>query len=197
MGRDRAARPEATPLRLFVAVDPPPAAVKALDRALEPWRERLPGGRWVPPENWHVTVKFLGRTWPRLVNLVHEACRDAAARVRPFRVSVGELGVFPSPRRARVLWVALKDQEGGLPALAKALDEALAPEFPPEKRAFTPHLTVARFNPPVPVGDASEELAGFQVDVPPFRVGRLVLYRSHLSPRGARYEALETSPLGG
>lgn len=196
MARNRAARPEAKPLRLFVAVDPSPGSVRVLDSALGEWRERFPKGRWVPAENRHITLKFLGRTWPRLVEWVHQACRDVAADVRPFTLSFDRLGVFPGASRARVLWIGLKDEQNSLAALAKALDEALAEEFPPEKRGFTAHLTVARFNPPVDVRDAAEDLAGFDVDARAFRVSNLLLYQSHLSPRGARYEVLEAFPLG-
>jgi 2'-5' RNA ligase len=195
MARNRAARPEAKPLRLFVAVDPSVRAVSAVDQALEPWRERYPRGRWVKPESWHVTLKFLGRTWPRLVQSVHEACREAAAEVRPFTLSLGGLGAFPRATRARVLWLALEDDEGSLQALAKALDAALEEDFPPEKRGFTAHLTVARFDPPANLSEAAGEMEGFRVEAQPFRVSKLLLYQSHLSPRGARYEVLEAFPL--
>jgi 2'-5' RNA ligase len=197
MARNRAARPEAKPLRLFVALDPSAAAVRALDAALEPWRERFPKGRWVPAENRHITLKFLGRTWPRLVDWVHQAVREAAEQVRPFTLSFDRLGVFPGRSRARVLWIGLKDEQNSLAALAKSLDEAFADEFAPEKRGFTPHLTMARFNPPVDVRDAASDLDAFRAEAPSFRVGRLILYQSHLSPRGARYEALEEFPLRG
>lgn len=197
MARNRAARPQAAPLRLFAAVDLPPRVRREIDGAIEPWRDRLPGGRWVKPENWHITVKFLGRTYPRLVDRVHRACGRAAAGLRPFRVGVEGMGVFPGPGRARVLWVGLVDRDQSLPVLARALDDLLADEFPPEKRGFTPHLTVARFNPPVAVRDHVEELAATAFEAAPFRVGELVLYRSHLSPKGARYEALERFPLRG
>ncbi|MGH2682750.1 MAG: RNA 2',3'-cyclic phosphodiesterase [Actinomycetota bacterium] len=197
MARNRAARPEAKPLRLFVAVDPAPDVVRSADGALGPWRERFPRGRWVRPENWHLTLKFLGRTWPRLVDSVHEACREAAAGIRPFTLSLDALGVFPRATRARVLWVGLEDPEGSLSALSKALDAALAEDFPPEKRGFTPHLTVARFDPPADLSDVAAELEEFAVEARPFRVSTLLLYQSYLSPRGARYEVLEAFPLGG
>jgi 2'-5' RNA ligase len=197
MARDRASRPEAKPLRLFAAVDIPERAKDVAVEAIQPWRERYPKGRWVPPENWHVTVKFMGRTWPRLGEWVERACRAAASDVRPFRLSLAGMGVFPGPTRARVMWVGLKDLESSLSALARALDERLAKEFPPEKRPFRGHLTVARFNPPIPMGDVAEELKASTVDTAPFPVRSLVLYRSHLSPRGARYEAIERFRLGG
>jgi RNA 2',3'-cyclic 3'-phosphodiesterase len=197
MARDRASRPEAKPVRLFAAVDVPDRAKEAVVDAIEPWRDRLPRGRWVPSENWHVTVKFLGRTWPRLVDWVHARCRDAAATVRPFRLAFEGLGVFPGPGRARVLWAGLDDLDGGLRALAAAAEAGLSKEFPTEKRPFSAHLTVARFNPPVPLREHAEELSRATIDTQPFRVGELVLYRSHLSPRGARYEPLERFPLRG
>jgi RNA 2',3'-cyclic 3'-phosphodiesterase len=197
MARNRAARPEAKPLRLFAAVDIPERAKEAAVRATEPWRERYPKARWVPPENWHVTVKFMGRTWPRLRDWVEEACREVAASIRPFRLAMDGMGAFPGPTRARVLWVGLSDREGSLPALARALDDRLAREFRPEKRPFRSHLTVARFNPPVPMRDDAEALKDVVIEADPFQVRSLVLYRSHLSPRGARYEALERFRLGG
>jgi RNA 2',3'-cyclic 3'-phosphodiesterase len=195
MARDRRARPQAESLRLFVAVDMPEAAAEALERAVEPWRERLGAGRWVRRENWHVTVKFLGRTWPRLMRFVQTACRKVAEGVPPFEVTLSGLGVFPGPGRARVLWAGLDDREGRLTEIAAALDAGLAGEFAPEKRGFTPHLTVARFNPPIPMREDAESLAATSIDAPAFEVDRLILYRSHLSPRGARYEPVEEFPL--
>lgn len=197
MARDRAARPEAKPVRLFAAVDIPEKAKAEIERAVEPWRDLLPTARWVRPENWHVTVKFMGRTWPRLREWVEEACREAASSIRPFRLALEGMGVFPGATRARVLWVGLADPEGSLPALARELDDRLEREFTPEKRPFRSHLTVARFNPPLPMRDEADALKEAVVESDPFPVRSLVLYRSHLSPRGARYEAVGTFRLGG
>lgn len=196
MGRDRAARAEAAPLRLFAAVAIPEAQRRAIAEAVDPLRERLPRGRWVPPDNWHVTLKFMGRTWPRLVEWVKEACRESASAIRPFRVGFEGLGVFPGLSKARVLWVGLEDREGSLAALARELDEGLGREFPPEKRPFSAHLTVARFNPPAPFREHADALRETRVDAAAFRVGHLVLFQSHLSPRGARYEPVERFTLG-
>ncbi|HYH27479.1 MAG TPA: RNA 2',3'-cyclic phosphodiesterase [Actinomycetota bacterium] len=184
-------------LRLFAAVDLPPTAERAAERAIEAWRVRLSGGMWVPSERWHVTVKFLGRTPTDVLEDVRGACAAAASRIRPFRVGLDGLGVFPSPGRARVLWIGLRDREGGLPALARAVDDELANLFPPETRPFSPHLTVARFKPFTDMRAVIEELRSTRVEASPFRVGKLVLYRSHLSPKGARYEPVGTFALSG
>ncbi|HXF56525.1 MAG TPA: RNA 2',3'-cyclic phosphodiesterase [Actinomycetota bacterium] len=196
MARDRAARPEAAPLRLFVAVDVPEAVRRGLARTVEPFRGRVPGARWTRPEGWHVTLKFLGSTWPRLLEEVKEALRKAAGGAAPFETRLTEVGVFPGPGRARVIWAGLADSEGRFGPLVRALDELLAAHFRVEKRAFTPHLTLARVDPPVDLRAAAPELLGLRVDSEPFAVDRLVLYRSHLSPAGARYEPLHAVPLG-
>ena len=193
MARDRASRPEAKPLRLFVAIDIPDDVRALVEQGIGPIRERYPRGRWVPTRNQHVTLKFLGTTWPRLLEPVTQAVGEAAAAHRSFETRVAELGAFPSARRARVLWVALEDAAGRLAKVAASLDERLAKDFPPEKRGFTPHLTVARFEPPVPLEDQIGDLG---LESRPFPVDWLVLYRSHLRRPAPVYERLAAFPLG-
>ena len=191
MARDRASRPEAKPLRLFAAVEIPGEIRGALAEAVKPVRERFPKARWVPIQNQHVTVKFLGSTYPRLVGWVTDTVAGVARERPPFASRVEALGAFPNARRARVLWAGLDDTERHLERLAAGLDQALAKEFTPEKRAFTAHLTLARFDPPV--GLEPLEVA-FQSEA--FEIGRLVLFRSHLRRPSPVYEPLGIYPLG-
>jgi 2'-5' RNA ligase len=194
VARDRASRPEARPLRLFVAVDVPAAVRDRLAEEGATLRRQVGAGRWVPPENWHVTVKFLGSTYPRLVDWVTEAVADVASRHEPFESTLEELGAFPNARRARVLWAGLDDPGARLAAVAASLDESLSREFKIEKRAFTAHLTVARFDPPVQLGD---RLNAAEVTSDPFPIDRLVLYRSHLQRPAPRYEPVREFTLHG
>jgi len=192
MARDRASRPEAKPLRLFVAFEVPEAVRSDLARAVEPLRERFPKARWVPEPNQHVTVKFLGSTYPRLLEWVTWTVGEVAATNAPFETRVAGLGAFPNARRARVLWAGLDDAGSRSAAIAGALDEALAREFKVEKRAFTPHLTVARFDPPVGV---DLEDVGFESEA--FGVDRVVLFRSHLRRPAPVYEPVAAFRLAG
>lgn len=196
MARDRAARPEAKPLRLFVATDVPDPVRVALARTVAPFRDGVPGARWTRTEGWHVTLKFLGSTWPRLADEVREAVSSAAAGAEAFQTELTEIGVFPSVRRARVIWAGLADPEGRFARLVADLDDRLSDHFVPEKRAFTPHLTLARLTPPRDLAEFAAGLPGMPVRSEPFPVDRLVLYRSHLSPKGATYEPLLVAPLG-
>ena len=192
MARERASRPEAKPLRLFVAVEVPEDVQASLAGAVAPVRERFPKARWVPTQNQHVTVKFLGATYPRLVEWVTETAATVARNHPRFATRVEGLGAFPNTRRARVLWAGLDDGGRRLERLAASLDEALAREFRPEERAFTPHLTVARFDPPVGL----EPLA-VRFESEPFEIDRIVLFRSHLRRPAPVYEPLGTYPLDG
>ena len=154
--------------------------------------ERVPKGsfddaRWVPLENQHITMRFLGSTPEERVPAVIDAC-DAAVRGRSRPTLVpATLGVFPSLRRARVLWVGFDEGDASLRALAAALTESLAAAgWQPEERRFAPHLTVARFRDPKKV----DALPALPPGAPSFEVEDLRLYRSHLSPKGSRYEVV-------
>ena len=188
MARDRASRPEAKPLRLFVAFDIPEDIRDSVEIAVAPWRERYPRAKWVPKPNQHVTLKFLGATWPRLVEWVRDSVGQAARANEQARTWVTGLGAFPNERRARVLWAGLDDDGRRLGRIAASLDEGLSREFALEKRAFTPHLTVARFEPPVEL----QGLEDVRFESDPFDVDRIVLYRSHLRRPASFYERLAT-----
>jgi RNA 2',3'-cyclic 3'-phosphodiesterase len=193
MGRDRSTRPEAKPLRLFVAIEIPNHAKDVAETAFTPWRAVFPRARWVPRENLHVTLKFLGRTWPRVVDWVPERIAEAAAECLPFETRLLGVGSFPSAKRGRAIWAGFEDDEQRLTELAGAIDAALEDEFEPEKRPFHPHLTVARSDPPLklPAAYTSTELVS-----EPWTVEHVTLFRSHLGRPAPRYEPLDRFPLG-
>jgi 2'-5' RNA ligase len=193
MGRDRAARPEAKPLRLFVAVEIPEAAKDTVEEAFAPWREQFPKARWAPRENWHVTLKFLGRTWPRLVDWVPRQVEAAASDVPRFTVRLQGVGSFPSAKRGRALWAGFEDTDP-ITDLATWIEDALVEEFPAEKRPYHPHLTVARSDPPVKL---PPEFAETSLVTEEWEVDHVVLFRSHLRRPAPLYEPLARLPLGG
>ena len=187
-----AGSPGGRPLRLFVAVDVPDDAERAVEQAVAPIRAAFPRARWAPPPNWHVTLKFLGSTDPRLVGWVRGTVAGVASAHASVPTALTGLGSFPSATRTRVLWAGLDDARGNLAAIARDLDEAFAADVPPEARAFTAHLTVARSDPPLRLDRA---LLATRLEAEPFTIERLVLYRSHLGRPAPRYEVLATFPL--
>jgi len=187
---------EQRPLRLFVAVSVPEHLLEALSDATGELRRRLPPSRWAPPENQHVTLKFLGSSPAHRLEEIAAGVGLVSSSHRAAMLRFAGLGTFPSRRRARVLWAGLEDESGLLRSLAAGLDDALrALGFEPEKREFTPHLTLARWRVPIPLDSPLPELPP-EVRAP-FVIEALELFRSHLSPKGARYEVLRSFSLTG
>jgi 2'-5' RNA ligase len=181
-------------LRLFVAVDVPAEHLQFLAEKTAPLKDKWPG-KWTQIESQHITLKFLGWAEASSLERIESVCTDAVGDRNPISLGLTGLGSFPSRRRMRVLWVGLDDPDGALVELAKDLDsrfEALG--FESEKRDFTPHLTLARFKMPVPLKGGLPTVE-VRADAT-FEVSALKLFRSHLSPKGARYEVLASFPLG-
>jgi 2'-5' RNA ligase len=142
----------------------------------------------------HVTLVFLGwmaeKQIPHVVELMRGAVPDGAPPV------LAGTAVKPlPPRRPRLFALDLSDDEARAVAVQAAVSEALAAEklYVPEKRAFWPHITLARvkrnaFVPPL------EATAAPPAD--PWEAAAVTLYRSTLQPQGARYDALERVALG-
>ena len=183
-------------LRLFVAASLPQAHLESVAATTVGLRERWPQARWTDPANQHVTLKFLGWTSSDLFDEVVEVVGSVADRHGPATLRLGGLGVFPSRSRARVLWIGLEDPAGVLASLARDLDEGFEPlGFSTEKRPFRSHLTLARFRQPERI---TEELPEIDLrDLPAFEVTAVDLFRSHLHPKGARYEVVGSFALSG
>ena len=194
MGEDPVAPPDGPAQRLFIAIEVPRPAREVVAVAIRPWREAFPRARWVPPDNWHVTLKFLGRTPAHLALWVEETVAAIAAVHGPATVSARSLGAFPSAQRARVLWAGIDDPASGLAALVADLEAGLAEEFRVEMRRFHAHLTVARSEPPLRM---PESYAETPLASEPFVAERVVLFRSHLQGHAPRYEELRAFSLGG
>jgi len=189
--------------RLFVALEPSEAVRRRIAHA-EAAMKRAAGRaadevRWAPAENVHLTLQFLGAVPHERVKAVAEAVRAVAAGSRPLALEVEGAGGFPNARRARVLWLGLGGEVPALAALVADLGRRLAPlGFAPEERPFTPHLTIGRARD----GRGAPGLGGALAEAAlaegmPWRPAEVVLFESHLSPRGARYEAVLRAPLGG
>jgi 2'-5' RNA ligase len=189
--------------RLFVALEPPEPVRRRLGALAEDLRRGAGRAgdevRWVPPANVHLTLQFLGAVPEERVAAVEAALGEAAAEARPLSLSVRGVGGFPNARRPRVLWAGLEGDLAPLAALVAGLGARLGKlGFPPEDRPFSPHLTLGRARDGHGAPGLAGALAGAgQAEAAPWRASELVLFESHLSPRGPRYEAIARVALGG
>ena len=185
-------------MRLFVAVNFPAAVRGKLSRLTAELDAASPPVRWTPRENFHLTIRWLGDR--------DAAERDRAARIlaetaggaEPFEASFGSLGAFPSPRRPRVIWIAV---EAGprLRLLRDELERRLAADgFGRDERSFRPHVTLGRARRGAAPGAFREfvALSGNLGLAETVSVEAIELMRSRTGPGGASYESLAKAKLG-
>lgn len=181
-------------MRLFVAVDLPATAKDELERVVERLRPSMPDAKWVPRDNIHLTLSFLGEVAEERIDGIVTALGDAVGSLRPFGANLAGSGAFPSRRRARVLWAGLESDQDQLPALADAVAAALDPlGFAREARAWTAHLTLARFRTPADVSG----LLPIAIEPNTVAVKDVTLFRSRLARPAPRYESVARVPLAG
>ncbi len=183
-------------VRLFVAIDPPPAALAELDAALGPARIVAPHGlRWIRPEQWHLTLAFLGEVPDAEVPAVTAALATAVGDA-PMRLRLAGGGCFGD----RVLWAGVAGDTHALRRLAEAVSGTArvagteAPEAP-----YRPHLTLARAGKaPADLRPAATALAGLVGAVWDVAEVSLVHSRLGAGPGGrAAHEAIARWPRRG
>ena len=181
-------------MRLFTAIDIPSDVLGNLERLLGRLEPAAPI-KWSLPANLHITTKFIGE-WPeaRLDEL-----KQALAGVPkhdPIPIEIRNLGFFPNPHSPRVFWAGIHAPPE-LASLARDIDGALAAlGIEPEKRAFSPHLTLARIKEPRPLVNLRQEIAALDsLEFGSFTAGSFYLYHSRLQPAGSVYTKLSEFPL--
>lgn len=179
-------------LRLFVALRPPPAIRDLLADAMD----GVPYARWQDDEQLHLTLRFIGE-------VDRPQGEDIAAMLAQIHASaptirIAGVGIFAHRGRADALWADVQPQDA-LSHLHRKVDQAcVRAGLPPERRAYRPHITLARIarsagtGPEIDAWQARH--AGLSSD--PFVMTHLTLYQSHLGQGGASYEPVMRWPLG-
>ncbi len=148
--------------------------------------------RWVRPELMHLTLAFLGEVSGDFLESAKVRLADVTPQHRVLTMQLRGLGAFPSPARARVVWVGTEQGKDEVCALQAGVVKALrSAGYQPERRPFSPHLTIGRLREP---GDVSRAVA-VQFESEPFTVDSVVLFRSVLGPGGPAYSRLAELPL--
>jgi 2'-5' RNA ligase len=187
-----------TMIRAFLAIELPEALRPGLAQVQGEFKRSRAEVRWVPPGNIHLTLKFFGNVPEDEIGSLALAARQAAAGEELLQLKVTVAGAFPSPKAPRVVWLGLGGDLVPLTRLYQRLEKAFAAlGYPPEGRAFNPHLTLGRVKSPVNREKLASMLAKLPpLDWPPFTVKELILFQSVLSPQGSKYTPLKVIPLG-
>ena len=185
-------------MRLFIGIALPDdirARIFALSETLSP---AVPSAKWVVAPSLHITLKFLAENPPERVSEITDAMSRAFAGASPFEMTLDRIGMFPSPKHARVLWLGVSDGFAETTDLAASLDRELEQiGFRAEERPYHPHITLARLRVPRPLAQLAEDAsAGTPPLAASVSVARVTLFESKLSRAGAQYFTVEEVPLG-
>jgi RNA 2',3'-cyclic 3'-phosphodiesterase len=134
-------------LRLFVALNVPDEVRRAAQEIVDRLRPAAPKARWVRVEGIHITLKFIGHVKPELLEPI-EAVLTEMRLDQPIHINFRGLGFFPNSRRPNVFWAGVEASSNAATLAAKMNDRLAAFDIERETRAFTPHLTLARFKEP-------------------------------------------------
>ena len=185
-------------MRVFIALNIPATERRRIHRAAKRLREGAIPVRWIDPDAFHVTLKFLGDVRPDRISSIEVAIARVAAATRSFDTELGGFGAFPTVRRPRVLWLGV-GANPELRCLKQDLEWALSDlGFQAETRAFHPHVTLGRAD-----EDGAGAFRGLDELVAELdyggtlKVSSVELMRSHLTREGAHYSILSTSKLTG
>jgi 2'-5' RNA ligase len=184
-------------VRCFIAVKLPGEATESLREAQARLRGAEAGWKWVDPEAFHITLKFLGQVERQRLEATWQSVRAAVSGTKAFAVALRGLGAFPNLRAPRVAWAGISGGATELAALAAKIEEACSQHrFEREKRPFAAHLTLGRAREAGPspelaaiVGELGEtEFGGGPID-------KVLLMESTLRPTGAVYSVVGEQPL--
>lgn len=189
-------------IRAFISIGVPEEVLRELSRWQRRLEEAMPpeAVRWSPPEQVHLTLRFLGNIPSQVLAELEAGLRAVCQGFGPLQLRAEGLGGFPSLRQPRVIWVGLQGDLEPLEQLKTQIEQATGQWGEPvETRKFHPHLTLGRVREVAAprarqVGEALQATAVGALGE--WRTEQVLLMRSQLSPRGATHTLVMAAPLG-
>src|ERR1019366_1012013 len=174
-------------MRAFIAIDLPEALHTALAEAQQNFRGGAGDARRTRPEGIHLTLKFLGEISDAQTKQVVEALTQIGS-FEPFSIEVKGFGFFPQAQRPRVFWAGVMAPPALAQLAAQVENRMEKIGFAREDRAFSAHLTLARFQVPRPQPALEAAIAArADTSLGAFNASEFFLFESKLSPQGAQY----------
>ena len=148
--------------------------------------------KWVPEQNFHVTLKFLGYVEPDRLDEVNAAVKAALEGLSRFEVTLSGVGAFPKPNRPSVVWIGIAMGGEELKTLAERVERGLEQiGIDREARAFNPHITVGRLREGGHLHRLPEVIESLrEIEIGSFEVGSIAVMRSDLHPTGPVYSEI-------
>ena len=188
-------------LRAFIAIELPKNILDAIEKQTARLRQSLGNDivRWVPSQNMHLTLKFLGDVAPSHIDFLKQLLMREAESHPQFSLQMGGLGSFPTLRRPRILWIGIH-APADLVSLQKSIETAATRlGYEQEERTFSPHLTIGRARQTISLSEQQQIRAALE-SVQLGNIGTAIidcvhLIKSDLHPSGSTYTKLFSAPL--
>ena len=187
-------------LRAFIAVELPIEIRETACAATSNLRKKIGSlVRWVPMENMHLTLKFLGDISPSNMNMLCQMLHAETDLFNCFDLRLNGLGSFPSLKRPRVIYIGIQ-APAALEALQRGIESASRRiGYESQERGFSPHLTIGRVRQNITATEQQtirRALEKTEIDsLGSARVDSIHLYKSDLKPTGSVYTRLFSAPL--
>jgi 2'-5' RNA ligase len=188
-------------LRAFIAIELPIPVCDAIQKQTARLRQVLGNDiiRWVPTQNMHLTLKFLGDIATSHLDFLKQLLAREADSHSQFNLQLGGLGSFPASRQPRLLWIGIHTP-ADLASLQKSIETgATRLGYDQEERAFSPHLSIGRVRQNVSPSDLQKIRVALDTiqlgNIGIARVDSIHLFKSDLQPSGSIYTKLFSAPL--
>ena len=184
-------------IRCFISVTLPDDVRRPMADLIAELKKTKPDVSWVPAENIHLTLKFLGNIDDSLIPLIKERITKKLSHYNAFYIKIVGVGCFPSERRPRVLWIGV-ERSDLLNSIQKDM-EAEVEEFgfAPEDRPFSPHLTFGRVRSQRGIAEMLRRVTEFRTaDFGLVEVKSIHIMKSDLKPTGAEHTSIAAIPIG-
>ncbi|MFC1645729.1 RNA 2',3'-cyclic phosphodiesterase [Candidatus Omnitrophota bacterium] len=150
-------------------------------------------GKWVPKNNMHLTLKFLGDTQLEYIESIKDAIKECLVGEKPINCNLVNVGTFPNERFPRVVWAGIKGGDIEIINLAERLEKSLRKlGFKKEKRGFKAHLTICRAKQVLNHSQLKLALEEINNSFKPqeFTINKIAFFQSKLTPQGPIYTSL-------
>lgn len=175
-------------IRAFIALELPEKIIKDLGRIQKKLQKLKVKGSWVDPQNFHLTLVFLGCVEQRKLNSIKNTINLSVSKKSPIELSLGRLNCFPSANRTQALYFGLKRNQA-LNCLTHELRERLQQrQIWFDQKPFLAHLTLARFRSPQNLTKIVDLISLPETQ---FIVSKITLFQSTLSRSGPIHNPLE------
>ncbi|MBI1869739.1 MAG: RNA 2',3'-cyclic phosphodiesterase [Chlamydiae bacterium] len=178
-------------MRLFIAIELPQTLQNEIAHFIEPLRKQVRGARWIPLQNLHLTLKFLGEV-PEIDILKIKNCMEEVIReenFQPFKLQFSKIGGFPTLKSPRVIWLGVSIGEEVLSKITSSLEGSLELlGYPKKDRPYQAHLSLGKVKDPKQFWGVEKFELIHKTSFAGFSVGVISLLQSFLGRDGASYE---------